>query len=249
MRRYCIAPVVSGSPRKGTSATFDVERTDLDITGPGNWVRYGNRPANDVQFADMMPWTFNMQGPGPGTERLGTQYTLTLEHAINQHLVIRNESGVIEVAQNSFEAGGTTVTTSNPAVLPVTPQLRQAAGVLALCRRRWEIVFGKLRTITKVEANAAPDLSPPLDFAAMEPRLVAYLEKNKDARRRNQGGQPAEVTSDYRESRGEPLTAGGSLGASHRPGNSIICGSAGAPVSPLLSCETTRSTACAATRS
>ena len=106
-----VAPVVRWAPRKGTALTLDAEWVDMDLTGTSNWPRYNNRlvtPFN-VKFADMIPRTFNAQGPGLGTHTGNRIYSATLEHAFTDRIVLRNVAGVASVRRNGWEAGAAAI--------------------------------------------------------------------------------------------------------------------------------------------
>ncbi len=114
-----IAPVLRWSPRKGTSLTLDGEWVDMDLTGLANWPRYNNRLVTPfvVKFADMIPRTWNGQGPGLGTHTGNRIYSATLEHAFTDRIVLRNVAGVTAFRRNSYEAGATAIalTAATPA--------------------------------------------------------------------------------------------------------------------------------------
>jgi iron complex outermembrane receptor protein len=112
MQKTFIAPVLRWSPRKGTSILLDAEFVDLDLTGTSNWPRYNNRAVASnfvVKFADMIPRTFNGQGPGLGTHTGSYLYSATVEHALTDRLVVRNVAGVSQTRRDQWEAGGTVV--------------------------------------------------------------------------------------------------------------------------------------------
>jgi iron complex outermembrane receptor protein len=118
-RKQFVAPVIRWSPRKGTSLTLDGEYVDMSLTGLSNWPRYNNRIATppDVKFADMIPWTWNGQGPGLGTNTRNSIYTATFEHAVTDRIVIRNVAGVTSNHRNQWEAAATAIniTATTPA--------------------------------------------------------------------------------------------------------------------------------------
>ncbi|MEI6467149.1 MAG: TonB-dependent receptor plug domain-containing protein, partial [Verrucomicrobiota bacterium] len=112
MKKMFIAPVVRWAPRKGTALTLDLEAADMDLTGVANWPRYNNRvSANNiiVKFADMIPRTWNGQGPGLGTHTGNRIYSATLEHAFTDRIVLRNVAGVTNYRRNAYEAGATAI--------------------------------------------------------------------------------------------------------------------------------------------
>ena len=113
-----IAPVVRWQPRKGTSLTLDMEYVDMDLTGLSNWPRFNNRLAAPfvVKFADMIPRTWNGQGPGLGTHTGNRIYTGTFEHALTDRIVIRNVAGVTSFRRNQWEASATAIN-----ILATTP--------------------------------------------------------------------------------------------------------------------------------
>lgn len=113
-----IAPVVRWQPRQGTSLTFDLEYVDMDLTGLANWPRYNRRITApfEVKFADMIPRTWNGQGPGLGTQTGNRIYTGTFEHALTDRIVIRNVAGVSSFRRNQWEAGATAIN-----ILATTP--------------------------------------------------------------------------------------------------------------------------------
>ena len=117
-RKTFYAPTLKWTPRKGTSLTLDGEYNRYRQTGLGNWPRYFNRPANEIRFADMIPRTFNAEGPGLGLDLTGKVYTATLEHALNDRIVIRNQAGVSSRASSISEANATAINTTSAAVLP-----------------------------------------------------------------------------------------------------------------------------------
>ena len=111
MQKRFIAPVVRWSPRKGTALTLDLESADMDLTGVANWPRFNNRIVTPVvvKFADMIPRTWNGQGPGLGTHTGNRIYTATLEHAFTDRIVLRNVAGVTNYRRNAYEAGATAI--------------------------------------------------------------------------------------------------------------------------------------------
>lgn len=113
-----IAPVVRWQPRKSTSLTFDMEYVDMDLTGLANWPRFNRRITApfEVKFADMIPRTWNGQGPGLGTHTGNRIYTGTFEHALTDRIVIRNVAGVSSFRRNQWEAGATAIN-----ILATTP--------------------------------------------------------------------------------------------------------------------------------
>ncbi|MBL9208247.1 MAG: TonB-dependent receptor, partial [Opitutaceae bacterium] len=113
-----IAPVIRWQPRRGTSLTLDMEYVDMDLTGLANWPRYNRRITApfDVKFADMIPLTWNGQGPGLGTHTGNQIYTATFEHALTDSILIRNVAGVTSFHRNSWEAGATAIN-----ILATTP--------------------------------------------------------------------------------------------------------------------------------
>ena len=116
-----IAPVIRWQPRKGTSATLDLEYVDMSFVGLGNWLRYTDRVNNVVKFDDtVLPDSWNAQGPGLGTNLANRLYSLTLEHAITDRILIRNQSGVNSFRRNNWENGSTatTPTVTTPVALP-----------------------------------------------------------------------------------------------------------------------------------
>ncbi len=118
-KKTFIAPVVRWAPRKGTALTLDAEWVDMDLTGVANWPRYNNRvvPNNFiVKFADMIPRTWNGQGPGVGTHTGNRIYSATFEHAFTDRIVLRNVSGVSSVRRNAWEVASTTIN-----ILATTP--------------------------------------------------------------------------------------------------------------------------------
>jgi len=121
MIKRFVAPVIRWQPRKGTSATLDLEYVDMNIVGLGNWLRYTDRVNNVVKFDDtILPDTWSAQGPGLGTNVANRLYSLTLEHAITDRIVIRNQSGVSSFRRNNWENGSTatTPTVTTPVTLP-----------------------------------------------------------------------------------------------------------------------------------
>jgi len=119
MQKTFIAPVIRWAPRKGTSLTVDLESADMDLTGVANWPRYNNRLVTPfvVKFADMIPRTWNGQGPGLGTHTGNRIYSGTFEHAFNDRIVLRNVAGVTNFRRNAYEAGATSIalTATTPA--------------------------------------------------------------------------------------------------------------------------------------
>ena len=113
-----IAPVVRWQPRKGTSLTLDLEYVDMDLTGLANWPRFNRRITApfEVKFADMIPRTWNGQGPGLGTHTGNRIYTGTFEHALTDRIVIRNVAGVSSFRRNQWEAGASAIN-----ILATTP--------------------------------------------------------------------------------------------------------------------------------
>lgn len=112
MKKMFIAPVIRWAPRKGSSLTLDLESADVDLTGVANWPRYNNRVAANniiVKFADMIPRTWNGQGPGLGTHTGNRIYSATLEHAFTDRIVLRNVAGVTNYRRNAYEAGATAI--------------------------------------------------------------------------------------------------------------------------------------------
>jgi len=132
MQKTFIAPAVRWSPRKGTSILLDAEFVDLNLTGTSNWPRYNNRAVAGnfvVKFADMIPRTFNGQGPGLGTHTGSYLYSATVEHALTDRLVVRNVAGVSQTRRDQWEAGGTAINViaSTPAgQLPISRSLSGA---------------------------------------------------------------------------------------------------------------------------
>lgn len=118
-----IAPVIRWQPTKATSLTGDLEYVSMYFTGLGNWPRYTDRTNNVVKFADMIPRTFNAQGPGLGTNTHQMLYSLTAEHKLTDRIVLRNQAGVTTLERDGWENGATAITTSNPAVLPFARSL------------------------------------------------------------------------------------------------------------------------------
>ena len=119
MQKTFIAPVIRWAPRKGTSLTVDLESADMDLTGVANWPRYNNRLVTPfvVKFANMIPRTWNGQGPGLGTHTGNRIYSGTFEHAFNDRIVLRNVAGVTNFRRNAYEAGATSIalTATTPA--------------------------------------------------------------------------------------------------------------------------------------
>ena len=111
MKKMFVAPVVRWSPRKGTSLTLDLESADMDLTGVANWPRYNNRVVTPfvVKFADMIPRTWNGQGPGLGTHTGNRIYSATLEHAFTDRIVLRDVAGVTNYRRNAYEAAATSI--------------------------------------------------------------------------------------------------------------------------------------------
>jgi len=112
MKKMFIAPVIRWAPRKGSSLTLDLESADVDLTGVANWPRYNNRVvANNVivKFADMIPRTWNGQGPGLGTHTGNRIYSATLEHAFTDRIVLRDVAGVTNYRRNAYEAAATAI--------------------------------------------------------------------------------------------------------------------------------------------
>jgi iron complex outermembrane receptor protein len=112
LQKSFLAPALRWSPRKGTSVLLDAEFVDLDLTGTANWPRYNNRtvPGNFiVKFADMIPRTWNGQGPGLGTHTGSHLYSATVEHALTERLVVRNVAGVSQTRRNQWEAAATAI--------------------------------------------------------------------------------------------------------------------------------------------
>ncbi len=133
MKKRFIAPVIRWAPRKGTSLTLDLESADMDLTGVANWPRYNNRVVAPfvVKFADMIPRTWNGQGPGLGTHTGNRIYSATLEHAFTDRIVVRNVAGVTSFRRNAYEASATSIalTAATPAgQLPYSRSLSGSYG-------------------------------------------------------------------------------------------------------------------------
>lgn len=125
-----IAPAVRWQPRKGTSLTVDAELVDMDLTGTANWPRYNNRVVTPfiVKFADMIPRTWNGQGPGLGTHTGNQIYSATLEHAFTDRIVLRNVAGVTGYRRNNWEAGGTSIVIAATTPAGQLPYSRSLSG-------------------------------------------------------------------------------------------------------------------------
>ncbi len=119
MQKTFIAPVVRWAPRKGTALTLDLESADMDLIGVANWPRYNNRVVTPfvVKFADMIPRTWNGQGPGLGTHTGNRIYSATLDHAFTDRIILRNVAGVTNYRRNAYEAAATSIaiTATTPA--------------------------------------------------------------------------------------------------------------------------------------
>ncbi len=110
-QKQFFAPVIRWAPRKGTALTLDAEWVDMDITGTSNWPRYSNRFVNPfvVKFADMIPRTWNGEGPGLGSHTGNRLYSATFEHAFTDRIVMRNVAGVSSLRRNLVDAAATTI--------------------------------------------------------------------------------------------------------------------------------------------
>jgi iron complex outermembrane receptor protein len=112
MKKTFLAPALRWAPRKGTTVLLDAEFVDLDLTGTANWPRYNNRAVANafiVKFADMVPRTWNGQGPGLGTHTGSYITSATVEHALTDRLVLRNVAGITQTRRNSWEAGAAAI--------------------------------------------------------------------------------------------------------------------------------------------
>ncbi len=121
-----IAPVLRWQPLKSTTLTADMEYLSQFFTGLGNWPRYTDRTNNVVKFADMIPRTFNAQGPNLGTDTHQRLYSFTAEHKVSDRIVIRNQAGVTTLDRINWENGATAITTTTPTVLPFARSLSGA---------------------------------------------------------------------------------------------------------------------------
>ena len=132
-KKSFVAPVIRWSPRKGTALTLDAEWVDMDLTGVANWPRYNNRVVAPfiVKFADMIPRTWNGQGPGLGTHTGNRIYSSTLEHAFTDRIVLRNVAGVSSVRRNAWEAGATAINIAANTPAGQLPYSRSLSGSYA----------------------------------------------------------------------------------------------------------------------
>ncbi len=121
-----VAPVIKWEPLKGSSVMFDYERVDVHATGVSNWPRYADRTKNVVKFADMIPRTWNGMGPGLGTNLGNYIYTATIEHALTDRIIIRDQAGVTGNRLDTVEAGATSITTFTPTNLQFSRSLSGA---------------------------------------------------------------------------------------------------------------------------
>lgn len=128
-----VAPVLRWSPRKGTSLTLDAEWVDMALTGVANWPRYNNRLGTPfiVKFADMIPRTWNGQGPGLGTRTGNRIYSSTVEHAFTPRIVLRNVTGVTSFRRNSYEAAATAIALTAATPAGQLPYSRSLSGSYA----------------------------------------------------------------------------------------------------------------------
>lgn len=136
-KKTFLAPALRWAPRKGTSLLLDAEFVDMDLTGTSNWPRYNNRTVPNnfvVKFADMIPRTWNGQGPGLGTHTGNTIYSATLEHAFTERLVIRNVAGVTTTHRNAWEAGATAINITATTPAGRLPYSRSLSGSYATSR-------------------------------------------------------------------------------------------------------------------
>lgn len=110
-KKRFVAPALRWQPRRGTSVTLDAEYVDMELTGLANWPRYNNRTVTPfiVRFADMLPRTWNGQGPGLGTETRSYITSATVEHAFTDRIVLRNVAGVTSTRRNNWEAAATAI--------------------------------------------------------------------------------------------------------------------------------------------
>ncbi len=122
-KKKFIAPVLRWQPTVATTLTADLEYVSMYFTGLGNWPRYMDRTNNVVKFADMIPGTFNAQGPGLGTNTHQMLYSFTAEHKLTDRVVLRNQSGVTTLKRDTWENGATAITTTTPSVLPFARSL------------------------------------------------------------------------------------------------------------------------------
>ncbi len=129
-KKSFLAPALRWSPRKGTSILLDAEFVDMDHTGVANWPRYNNRVVNPfiVKFADMVPRTWNGQGPGLGTHTGNVIYSSTIEHAFTDRIVIRNVAGVMSTRRNAWEAGATSIVIAAATPAGQLPYSRSLSG-------------------------------------------------------------------------------------------------------------------------
>ena len=132
-KKSFVAPVIRWSPRKGTALTLDAEWVDMELTGVANWPRYNNRVVAPfiVKFADMIPRTWNGQGPGLGTHTGNRIYSSTLEHAFTDRIVLRNVAGVSSVRRNAWEAGATAINIAANTPAGQLPYSRSLSGSYA----------------------------------------------------------------------------------------------------------------------
>jgi iron complex outermembrane recepter protein len=118
-----ISPVLRWQIGDRTTVTADLEYLDFSIGGRTSWVRYDNRVTGEKRFATNaeVPYTFNGNGPGLGTEVERYLTTLTIEHRFDNGIVVRNQTGKSNEEMDLWNNNSTaTVITANtpPGQLP-----------------------------------------------------------------------------------------------------------------------------------
>ncbi len=106
-RKEFIAPAVRWNIGPRTYVQLDGEYLDMSLISASNWPRTIERQIPVIGFADYIPRSFNAQGPGLETFVESYLHTAVVEHAFNDRIVFRNESGVMRRESDAWEAGAT----------------------------------------------------------------------------------------------------------------------------------------------
>lgn len=112
-RKQFVAPVLKWQPWKRTTLTVDLEYADTFIRGVSNWPRLIDRTNNVIKFVDFVPRTYNAQGPGMGRYIESRLTTVTLEQALTDRIVLRNQSGWSSSDRDAWEAGVGSISSIN----------------------------------------------------------------------------------------------------------------------------------------
>lgn len=118
MDKKFIAPVLRWQVGNRTTLTVDFEYVDLFLTGRTSWVRYDNRVTGEKRFATdaEVPYTFNGNGPGLGTEVQRYLSSVTIEHKFDNGILVRNQSGILDEEMELYSNSSTSIviTASTP---------------------------------------------------------------------------------------------------------------------------------------